>query len=295
MITTKTMPAAACGLADRIALADGNAIPAVGAGVFQIPNEEVAAAVLEAVKAGYRLIDTAAVYQNETGTGEGIRAALAETGLSRDDLFVTSKVWNYNLGYDATVAAFERTMKRIGLDVLDLYLIHWPGQGDFREAWTALEDLKAAGRVRSIGVCNFHARHFDRLREFARTMPVLNQVERHPYLAQTELLERCTSEGVLFQSWSPLMQGVVLKDELVLELARKYGRTPAQIVLRWNLQSGAALVVRSTKPERLVENARVFDFALSDEDLARLSALDCGRRSGPDPDTFDMNIGFEEA
>lgn len=282
-------------LSDRIALSNGTAIPAFGLGVYQVTNEEAPETVRMAVAAGYRLIDTAAVYQNEAGTGEGIRAALAENGLKREDLFVTSKVWNYSLSYDETIKAYERSLRLLGLDYLDLFLIHWPSTASFEANWKALEDLYLDGRIKAIGVSNFHGHHIDALKSFARVMPVLNQIERHPELVQTELLARCQAEGILAQAWSPLMQGAILKHPVVTEMAQRYGRTAAQIVLRWDLQTDVALVVRSTKAERLRENAAVFDFALSDEDVARLNALNAGTRTGPDPETFDMNIGFAYA
>lgn len=282
-------------LADRIELSNGTAIPAFGLGVYQVTNEEAPETVRMAVAAGYRLIDTAAVYQNEAGTGEGIRQALVESGLKREDLFVTSKVWNYNLSYDETIAAYERSLRLLGLDYLDLFLIHWPSTASFEANWKALEDLYLDGRIKAIGVSNFHEHHIDELKSFARVMPVLNQIERHPELVQTALLERCRQEGILAQAWSPLMQGAILKHPVVVEMAQRYGRTPAQIVLRWDLQTDVALVVRSTKAERLRENAAVFDFALSDEDVARLNALNAGTRTGPDPEVFDMNIGFSYA
>lgn len=282
-------------LQDRITLSNGTAIPAFGLGVYQVTNDQAPETVRMAVAAGYRLIDTAAVYQNEAGTGEGIRAALSETGLNREDLFVTSKVWNYGLTYEQTIAAYERSIRLLGLDYLDLFLIHWPSTSSFEVNWKALEDLYLDGRVKAIGVSNFHERHIDALKSFARVMPVVNQIERHPELVQTDLLARCRAEGILAQAWSPLMQGAILKHPVVTEMAQRYGRTAAQIVLRWDLQTDVALVVRSTKAERLRENAAVFDFALSEEDVARLNALNAGTRTGPDPETFDMNIGFSYA
>lgn len=279
-------------LSDRIELSNGTSMPAFGLGVFLVSNDEAPATVRAAVSAGYRLIDTAAVYRNEAGTGEGIRDALAENGLKREDLFVTSKLWNHSLSYEGTIAAYERSLRLLGLDYLDLFLIHWPGTGSFEANWKALEDLALAGAVKAIGVSNFHARHLDELKRFARVMPVVNQIERHPELVQTDLLVRCREEKIVPQAWSPLMQGAVLKHPVVLEMAERYGRSAAQIVLRWDLQTDVALVVRSTKIERLRENADIFDFALTDEDVARLNALHKGTRTGPDPETFDMNIGF---
>ena len=229
-------------LSDRIELSNGTSMPAFGLGVFLVSNDEAPATVRAAGSAGYRLIDTAAGYQNEAGTGEGIRDALAENGLKREDLFVTSKVWNHNLSYEGTIAAYERSLRLLGLDYLDLFLIHWPGTGSFEANWKALEDLALAGVVKAIGVSNFHARHIDELKRFARVMPVINLIERHTELVQTDLLVRCREEKIVPQAWSPLMQGAVLKHPVVLEMAERYGRTPAQIVLRWDSDHDSGFV-----------------------------------------------------
>lgn len=279
-------------LSDRIPLSNGTGIPAFGLGVYLVDAADAARVTRTAIDVGYRLIDTAAVYRNEEATGEGIRDALTHSNIQREDLFVTSKVWNHALSYADTIRAYETSIKKLGLDYLDLFLIHWPGTASFEANWKALEDLYLDGRIKAIGVSNFHACHLDALKSFARVMPVLNQIERHPKIVQTELITRCYEDKILPQAWSPLMQGAILKDPIVLEIARRYGRTPAQIVLRWNLDTDVALVVRSTKEHRLIENAQVFDFTLAPEDIEKLNALDAGVRTGPNPEAFDMDIGF---
>lgn len=277
-------------LQSRAELADGRSIPYFGLGVFQMSDVEAESSTAEAIRAGYRLIDTAAIYGNEAATGRGIARGLADAGLDREALFVTTKLWNYKKDFDGAKAACRESLQKLGLDYVDLYLIHWPGLESFREAWLALESLQAEGLVKSIGVCNFEPHHFETLKSFATTMPVLNQIERHPMLTQNETARYCRENGIAVQAWSPLMQGEILKTPLVMALAEKYGRTPAQIVLRWDLQTGFLAVAKSKTPERIRSNAALFDFELTDEDVAALSSLNAGQRCGPDPETFDMNI-----
>lgn len=277
-------------LESRLRLSDGNAIPYFGLGVFQMSDAEAESAVAEAVRAGYRLIDTAAIYGNEAATGRGIARGLADAGIGREELFVTTKLWNYRLNFDASIDACRRSLDKLGLDYVDLYLIHWPGLASFEANWKALEALQDQGLVKSIGVCNFLPHHFEALKRFASRMPVLNQIERHPKLTQDETAAYCREHGIALQAWSPLMQGAILKEPLVLELAKKYGRTPAQIVLRWDLQTDFIAVAKSKTPERIRSNARIFDFELSRDDVAALSAMNAGLRCGPNPETFDMNI-----
>lgn len=224
------------------------------------------------------------------GTGRGIAKGLAACGLARKDLFVTTKIWNYRLDYQSALDACHSSLEKLGLDYVDLYLIHWPGTASFRDSWKALETLQKEGAVKSIGVCNFNPHHFEQLKEFAEKMPVINQIERHPLLTQDATAAYCRENNIALQAWSPLMQGAMLKEPLILQMADKYKRSPAQIVLRWDLQTGFLAVAKSKTPERIRSNADFFDFELEQEDIAAISALNAGRRCGPDPDIFDMNI-----
>ncbi|MBN2981512.1 MULTISPECIES: aldo/keto reductase [Cohnella] len=276
-------------LQDTIKLRNGVDMPWLGIGVFQVQEgSELVKALRSAVKLGYRSIDTAAIYQNETGVGQGIREALAETGLARESLFVTSKVWNTDLGYEQTLAAYEASLQKLGLDYLDLYLIHWPVEGKYKEAWKALETLYNRGKVRAIGVSNFQIRHLEELKESAEIVPMVNQVEFHPLLTQEPLRAYCEERGIQMEAWSPLMQGQLLDHPLLAELAAKYGKTAAQIILRWDLQHGVVTIPKSTKETRIAENANVFDFELAKDDMKRIDALNENRRVGPDPENFDF-------
>lgn len=268
-----------------IELAGGTSIPQLGYGVFQIPPDQTARAVRAALAAGYRSIDTAAVYGNEAGVGEGIR----ESGIAREDVFVTTKLWNADQGYDTTLAAFDRSMAALGLDQLDLYLIHWPmpSHDRYLGTWRAMEQLHADGRVRAIGVSNFHVAHLTRLLDNADVPPAINQIELHPYLPQAELRAFHAEHGIVTEAWSPLAQGALLAESAITGLAAKYAKTPAQVVLRWHLQLGTVVIPKSVTESRIKENFDVFDFELADDDLLVLAELDNGRRVGPDPDVFD--------
>lgn len=273
----------------RTRLNNGIDMPWMGLGVFKVEEgSELVEAVKAAVKHGYRSIDTAAVYANETSVGQGIREALAENGLNREDLFVTSKVWNADLGYESTLAAYETSLKKLGLDYLDLYLIHWPVAGKYKDAWRALEKLYKDGRVKSIGVSNFQVHHLEDLMKDAEIIPVVNQVEFHPLLNQKELRDFTKKHGIQLEAWSPLMQGELLNHPLLKEIADKYGKSIAQVILRWDLQHGVVTIPKSTKEHRIVENASLFDFELSPEDMDRIDGLNENRRIGPDPDNFDF-------
>ncbi|KAF9122876.1 hypothetical protein BGX30_001738 [Mortierella sp. GBA39] len=264
-------------------------MPWLGLGVFKVEEgSELVEAVKAAVKHGYRSIDTAAVYANETSVGQGIREALADNGLKREDLFVTSKVWNADLGYESTIAAYETSLKKLGLDYLDLYLIHWPVAGKYKEAWRAMERLYKDGRVKSIGVSNFQVHHLEDLMKDAEIVPVINQVEFHPMLTQKELRDFTKQHNIQLEAWSPLMQGELLNHPLLKEIAEKYGKSIAQVILRWDLQHGVVTIPKSTKEHRIVENASLFDFELSQEDMDRIDGLNENRRVGPDPDNFDF-------
>ncbi|MNC18805.1 putative oxidoreductase YtbE [compost metagenome] len=276
-------------LQDTTTLHNGVSMPWFGLGVFKVEEgPELENAVAVAIKHGYRSIDTAAIYENEEGVGRGIRQGLKEAGIGREELFVTSKVWNADLGYELTLAAYETSLKKLGLDYLDLYLIHWPVEGKFKEAWRALETIYKEGRVKAIGVSNFHVHHLEKLMSEAEIKPMVNQVEHHPRLTQKELQTYCKAQGIQFEAWSPLMQGQLLDHPVIQEIADKYNKSIAQVILRWDLQNGVVTIPKSTKEHRIVENAAVFDFELTKEDMERIDSLDQNHRVGPDPDNFDF-------
>ncbi|WUH88233.1 aldo/keto reductase [Amycolatopsis sp. NBC_00438] len=261
-------------------------MPQLGFGVFQVPDDETKAAVQAALEAGYRSIDTAAVYGNEAGVGQ----ALAESGVARDELFITTKLWNSAQGYDATLKAFDESLAKLGLEQLDLYLIHWPTpeRDKYLDTWKAFEKLYTDGRVRAIGVSNFQPAHLERLLDNAEIAPALNQVELHPYLQQQEVREFDAKHGIATEAWSPLAKGgSLLGDPIVAELAVKHGRTPAQIVLRWHLQLGNVVIPKSVTPSRIQENFDLFEFTLTEEELESLTPLNRDERTGPDPDNFN--------
>jgi 2,5-diketo-D-gluconate reductase A len=270
----------------NVTLNNGVEMPQLGFGVFQIPNDETEAAVTAALAAGYRSIDTASIYGNE----EGVGAALAKSGIPRDELFITTKLFNSDQGYDSTLRAFDESMARLGLEQLDLYLIHWPlpRNDKYVDTWHAFEKLLADKRIRAIGVSNFQPAHLKRVIDESDTVPAVNQVELHPYLIQEEVRAADAAHGIATESWSPLAKGGgLLSEPAVTALASKYGRTAAQVVLRWHLQLGCVVIPKSVTPSRIKENLAVFDFELTDEDVASVSALDRGGRTGPDPDTFN--------
>lgn len=272
-------------LQDTVTLHNGVEMPWFGLGVFKVEDgNEAIHSVKTALEVGYRSIDTAAIYENEEGVGQGIR----ESGVPREEIFVTSKVWNSDQGYESTLQAFQATLDRLGLDYLDLYLIHWPVEGKYKETWKALEHLYKEGKVRAIGVSNFHIHHLEDLMKDAEIKPMVNQVELHPRLAQKELREYCEKHGIQMEAWSPLMQGKLLDNEVLVEIGEKYGKTPAQVILRWDLQSGIITIPKSIKRERIIQNASIFDFELSKEDMDRIDALNKDERVGPDPDNFDF-------
>ncbi|MEK5069202.1 aldo/keto reductase [Sporosarcina sp. FSL K6-1508] len=270
-------------------LNNGVNMPWLGLGVFKVEEgQELVDAVKTAISHGYRSIDTAAIYGNEVGVGQGIRKALEETGIVRDDLFITSKVWNSELGYDTTIAAYEESLIKLGLDYLDLYLIHWPVAGKYKEAWRALETLYKEGRVKAIGVSNFQIHHLEKLMKDAEIKPMVNQVEYHPRLTQKDLQAFCQQYGIQLEAWSPLMQGELLDNAELQEIAKKYNKSVAQIILRWDLQNGVVTIPKSTKEHRIVENASVFDFELTADDMRSIDSLNQNHRVGPDPDNFDF-------
>src|SRR5699024_5090449 len=276
-------------LQDTVLLNNGKKMPGLGLGVFQIPNEQTATIVSEGIKAGYRLIDTAAVYGNEEGTGQGIKEGLAATGLSREDLFITSKVWNAGLDYEETLIAFEDSLNKLGLTYIDLYLIHWPGTDDqYIEVYKALEHLYEEGKIKAIGVSNFEIHHLEKLLLETTVKPVVNQVELHPRLNQQELQAFCAANDILIEAWSPLMQGKILKEPVLQEIAENHHRSVAQIVLRWDIQHEIIVLTKSVKTERLISNAALFDFELTEAEIQMIDELDQHLRVGPDPDTFDF-------
>ncbi|MFI0719213.1 aldo/keto reductase [Streptomyces sp. NPDC021224] len=268
-----------------VTLNNGVTMPQLGFGVWQVPDDEAEAAVATALDAGYRSIDTAALYANEEGTGR----ALAASGLPREELFVTTKLWNSDQGYDSALRAFDTSLAKLKLDHVDLYLIHWPQprRDAYTETWRALERIAAEGRARAIGVSNFQPAHLRRLVDGSPTVPAVNQIELHPQLAQSELRAVHAELGIATEAWSPLGQGKgLLESPVVARVAERHGRTPAQVVLRWHLQLGNVVIPKSVTPSRIRENIDVFGFALTPEDLTELAALDDGTRLGPDPDAF---------
>ncbi len=270
-------------------LNNGTKMPWLGLGVFKVEEgPELVEAVKTAITEGYRSIDTAAIYGNETGVGEGIREGIQAAGIRREDLFVTSKVWNDGLDYDGTVQAFETSLEKLGLDYLDLYLIHWPGKGKYKQAWNALEELYKKGRIRAIGVSNFQVHHLEELMKDAAVKPAINQVERHPKLTQSDLLTYCQQHDIQLEAWSPLMQGQILDNPVLREIAAKYDKSPAQVILRWDLQQKIVIIPKSTKAHRIKENANLFEFELTKEDIEQIDNLNEDHRVGPDPDTFDF-------
>ncbi|CEG27024.1 aldo/keto reductase [Bacillus sp. B-jedd] len=276
-------------LQDTVELHNGVKMPWFGLGVFKVQEgDEVVQSVKAAIRNGYRSIDTAAVYKNEEGVGQGLREALEETGLKREDIFITSKVWNSDQGYDSTLKAYDESLKKLGLDYLDLYLVHWPVKGKYKETWRALETLYKEERVRAIGVSNFHIHHLEDVLEDAEVKPMVNQVEYHPRLAQEKLRAFCREQGIQLEAWSPLAQGQLLDDETLKEIASKYNKSVAQVILRWDLQNEVVTIPKSIKEQRIIENANIFDFELTQEGMEKISGLNEDRRVGPDPDNFDF-------
>jgi len=269
-----------------VTLNDGNSIPAVGFGVYQIPPDDTAAAVGAALRAGYRHVDTAAIYGNERETGQ----AIAESGLAREDVFVVTKLWNADQGYDSTLTAFDVSMDKLGLDYLDLYLIHWPcpEHNQFTQTFKAFAALRDQGRIRSIGVSNFAPEHLSALIDATGIVPAVNQVELHPMLPQRELRDVHAELGIATEAWSPLGQGALLDNPVVTTLAQRHGRTPAQVLIRWHIQLGNIVIPKSVNPDRIVSNFDVFDFTLDEDDMASIASLDDGTRLGPDPRTFNF-------
>ncbi|MEH7373978.1 aldo/keto reductase [Neobacillus drentensis] len=274
-------------LKDTTTLSNGVKMPWVGLGVFKVTEgEEVIQSVKAAIQNGYISIDTAAIYGNEEGVGQAIK----DSGVPREDLFITTKLWNSEQGYESTLKAFETSLTKLGLDYLDLYLIHWPGKDKYKETWKAFEKLYKEGRVRAIGVSNFQVHHLEDLISSAEIKPMVNQVEFHPHLTQKELLAFCKNEGIQLEAWSPLKQGKLLSEPVLEDLAHKYNKSVAQVILRWDLQHGVVTIPKSIKEHRIIENADIFDFELSTEDMDKIDGLNQDSRAGSHPDT--MSVGF---
>lgn len=262
-------------------------MPRLGFGVYKVPNEDVQEAVSVALESGYRALDTAQFYQNETGVGKAIKQAR----IAREDLFITTKVWNSHHGYERTMQAFEESLEKLQLDYIDLYLIHWPvpEQDKFIETYRALEELYKAGKVKAIGVSNFHIHHLERLAKETKIKPVVNQVECHPYLQQQELKDYCKRNEIFLESWSPLYRGgAVLEEQVIQDIAQKHQKTAAQIILRWHVQEDSLIIPKSVTPSRIKENINIFDFELSIEEMKAIQKLDSNTRVGKDPD--EMNV-----
>ncbi|MCB9208660.1 MAG: aldo/keto reductase [Ignavibacteriales bacterium] len=269
----------------KVKLNNGYEIPYLGLGVFKMNNgSEVLDSVKFALDSGYRHIDTAALYGNEIGVGKAIR----QSGIKREEIFITSKVWNSEQGYERTLMAFEKSMEKVELDYLDLYLVHWPVKVKYKETWKALEYLYNKGKAKSIGVSNFMKHHLEDLESDANILPMINQMEFHPYLIQQDLLDYCNSKRIQYQAWSPLMQGAILSDKTLIEIAKKYGKTVAQIILRWDLQKGVVTIPKSSNKNRIIENINIFDFELTENDISHIDRLDKNQRIGADPNNFNF-------
>jgi 2,5-diketo-D-gluconate reductase A len=267
-----------------LSLHDGVEIPQLGFGVFQVPPEDTQETVEEALATGYRHIDTASAYRNERGVG----AAIAASGIPREEIFVTTKLWNSQQGYESTLGAFTKSLDRLGLDQVDLYLIHWPmpTEGRALDTWRAFERIHEEGGARTIGVSNFRIEDLEMLEREADFQPTVNQIELHPHLQQAELRAWHDEHGIATEAWSPLAKGDLLVNETISAVASRHGRTPAQVILRWHLQLGNVVIPKSATPKRIRENFELFDLELSEEDMTEIAALDVGRRTGPDPAGF---------
>ncbi|AXN39908.1 aldo/keto reductase [Peribacillus butanolivorans] len=268
-------------IGETITLHNGVKMPQVGFGVFKVKNgSETVESVKKAIEVGYRSIDTAAVYENEEGVGQAIR----ESGISREELFITSKVWNTEQGYETTLQAFDDSLKRLGLEYLDLYLIHWPGKDKYLETWKALEKLYNEGKVKSIGVSNFHVHHLEKLLANSEIKPVVNQIELHPLLTQVEIRDYCEKHDIKVEAWSPLGRGSLIEEPTINHIAKKHGKSSAQVLIRWHLQHEIVVIPKSITPSRIEENAQVFDFSLSLNEMNQIDALNKNERFGSNPD-----------
>lgn len=274
-------------IADRVELNNGVLMPWLGLGSYQgrpEDGEHVENAVKTAIAAGYRSIDTAADYANEPGVGRAVRSS----GVPREEIFITTKIWNSEQGYDSALRAFEQSLKRLEMDAVDLLLIHWPVKGKYKDTWRALETIYAEGTARAIGVSNFHIHHLEDLLTIAEVVPAVNQVEFHPRLNQAKLHRYCKEHHIQLEAWSPLMLGRLMDHPTIMRLAAAHRKTPAQIILRWDLQKEVVTIPKSVRPERIIENAELFDFELSADDMEQIDHMNQDLRTGPDPDHFDF-------
>lgn len=271
-------------LQDTITLNNGVKMPGFGLGVYKVEDGDVVIhSVKTAIEHGYRSIDTASFYDNETGVGQAIK----ESGVPREELFITSKVWNDDQGYEQTLQSFETSLKKLGLDYLDLYLIHWPVKGMYKDTWRAMEKLYEDGKIRAIGVSNFHIQHLENLLPDCTVKPVINQVEYHPHLTQVELHAFCKRENIQLEAWSPLKRGRLFDDPIIMDIADKHGKTPAQVILRWDLQNDVVTIPKSITKERIKENANIYDFSLTGEEMNKINGLNKNDRAGTNPDRYD--------
>jgi len=274
---------------NTITFHDGRNAPQLGFGVWQIENDRTAQAVGAALEAGYRLVDTAAIYRNEEGVGQ----AIAKAGIGRDDLFITTKLWNDRHGHDEVISAFDESLARLGLEYVDLYLIHWPvpKQKLYVKAWEAMIRLRDEGRAKSIGVCNFNISHLQTLLDQTGVLPVVNQIELHPHFQQAELRDFHAEHDIVTQAWSPLGRGALWENPVLVSIARKHDRSVAQIMIRWHMQLKNMVIPKSVTPSRIQENIQVFDFMLDDDDMKAIQKLDkADGRAGPDPEEFSLGV-----
>lgn len=267
----------------NITLNNGIKMPMLGLGVFKATEKgEVESSISTALSLGYRLIDTATAYGNEAGVGRAIK----ESNIPREDIFITTKVWNDDQRNGTVMEAFEKSLEQLDMEYVDLYLIHWPVKECYKETWKVLEQIYASGRAKAIGVCNFLPHHFDDLLQSADIVPAINQFECHPYLDQTEIINYCKERGIVPQAYAPIMRGDITNIDILKEIGLKHGKTPAQVVLRWDIQNGVTVIPKSVKPHRIQENSEIFDFELTEDEMKQISSLACDKRYCPHPDTF---------